>query len=84
MDEFNEFKNKNSEIKLMTDYDDEYDFYCKKGLYVIFAEYCGGNNHPIHYDYCYDGNEVFHQWLNKHNLTFDWYNSCICIIYRKI
>lgn len=83
MDEFNQFKNKRSEIKLMTDYDKEYGFYRKKAPYVIFAEYSGGDNHPIHYDYCHDGNKVFRQWLNKHNLTFEWYNSCIAIVYQR-
>lgn len=83
MDEFKQFKNKRCEIKLMSDYDEEYDFYSKKGVYVIIADYSGGDNHPIHYDYCHSGNEVFRQWLNKHNFAFEWYGCCIGVVYQR-
>lgn len=85
-DEYKAFKHKCSDINLMTDYNKDYHFYCKKGVFVIFTEYCGndyGKIHPIHYDYCYGGNEEFNQWLDRHNLAFEWYDMCVGIVFNK-
>jgi hypothetical protein len=86
MDEYNLFKHKHSEIKLMTNYDNDYDFYCKDGLYVIFAEYYPMSKteiNPIHYDCCYWGTPQFNDWLKRNQLSFTWYNCCVGIVSRN-
>jgi hypothetical protein len=83
MNEYNDFKHRDSEIKLMSNYNSEWDFYDKNAIFVIFAEYCPYDDkeiNPIHYDCCNQGNIDFNNWLDTHKLDFEWYDSCIGIV----
>ena len=87
MNEYNEFKHKASSIELMKSYNSEYDFYDKTAEYVIFAEYYAYDDNeelnPIHFEYCNEGNADFKKWLDKHKLRFEWFNSCVGIVYKN-
>lgn len=87
MNEFNKFKYKHEEIEFMSKYK-KFSFYDDKAIYVIFAEFMVGDEDEIkkiniHYEYNYWGNVKFNEWLSNHNLEFEWFNSCVGLIYKN-
>lgn len=83
MNDFNAFKNENEEINLMSNYDNDYDWYDKNALFVIFAEYWGSNKKiHIHHDLKHFGSRTFNKWLKKYSLEFEWFDDCVGIIRR--
>jgi hypothetical protein len=86
MNEYNEFKHEASSIELMKSYNSEWEWFNKKAVFVIFAEYYPYDDkeiNPIHFECCNEGNTDFNNWLDKHKLHFEWFNDCVGIVSVK-
>jgi hypothetical protein len=60
----------------------------KNTQFVIFTEFIPKDEDEvsrvkIHYEINYWGTSDFNEVLNKYNMSFDWYDSCIAVIYDE-
>lgn len=58
-------------------------------LFVVFAEFCPKDDEEmrrvhIHYNIKYWGSNDFNNLIDKYNMTIEWENECIFIIYDAI
>jgi hypothetical protein len=97
--DFNTFHNKNEEIFQKHQWKGKWSGFCDENdendendesgdthILLICAEYCPSSEDEIthiHYDLNYWGSNRFNEWLEKHNLHVEWYDTCIMWVYAK-
>jgi len=87
--EFEEFKYKNEEIFTKSEWDGDWDE--DTAVFLICAEYVfvGDDDDPdneithINYLHKSGGSNRFNEWLEKYNLEFEWYDSCVGYVYLQ-